>query len=394
MKNKVKEARDCYSNLDVSESSDFKDDKSFAEMLLLDSYFILFTLTIKLRKGLTHYTLTPLTPKFTKKPLMLFQYDHFKFLDIIFNKDEIALDLLIFDNQIPFFVIKDLFKEFKSKKPLHEYALEFFKTIHPRSARHCMDKNISPPKFLHLLDLFHWSRVPKNKYIELSEPCQRPDSIHQAGLIPNVMKRKEHATATEKKKPQQLDSIYWARHTPNAVELRESATMFEKKTSGSSLDVTFQGRRFTPVIRVLNIPELHIRDYSSLIFHNLIAFEIQASRRGRCTMAFSALMQNLLQTEEDVKLLRRSGILASSSMTDSQLIDLFECLSRLTENHQMPSELCAICHQVQSYHNYPMSRFCGSVITRYFPSPLVTLTVFGAILLFIPTLLQTIYTML
>nr|CAD1824392.1 unnamed protein product [Ananas comosus var. bracteatus] len=205
---------------------------------------------------------------------MLSQDDPSKFLDIIFNKVEITLDLLIFENQIPFFVIEELFKELESKKPLHEYALELFETIHPRSAQRSKDQN-SPPEFLHLLDLFHWSRVPPNKY-----------SL-----------------------PQQLDSIYSGRDTPNAMELRESAIVFEKKTSGSSLDITFQGRRrFTPIIRVLDIPELHIHGYSSFIFHNLIAFEIQSSRRSRCTMAFSALMRNLLQREEDVKLLRQRGI--------------------------------------------------------------------------------------
>nr|CAD1824422.1 unnamed protein product [Ananas comosus var. bracteatus] len=361
IKNQVANARNSY-KLDVSDqSSSFKDDKSFAEMLLLDSYFILFMLTIKLRKGLARYTLTPPTPNKFTEPLTLSQDDPSKFLDIIFNKDEIALDLLIFDNQVPFFVIEELFTELKSDKPLHKYALEFFETIHPRSAQHCMGRNISPPEFLHLLDLFHWSRVPQNKY---SLPDQRQDSM------------------------------YWGRDTPNARELTESATMFEKKTNGSSLDITFRRHWFRCIIGVFDIPELHICNYSSLIFHNLITFEIQSSSRGRCTMAFSALMRNLLQREEDVKLLRQRGILASSSMADRQLIDLFARLSRLTENHQMPNDLFNICHQVRSHHDNSVNQFCGSIIIRYFPSPLVTLTVFGAILLFIPTLLQTVYAML
>nr|CAD1824416.1 unnamed protein product [Ananas comosus var. bracteatus] len=333
MKEEVKKARNSYSDLDISQSSGPKDYTSFTEMLLLDSYFILFILTVKIRK----------------RPA-----------------DEIALDLLILDNQIPFFVIEELFKELKLDKPLLEYALEFFETIHPRSTRHGIDQH-SPPKFLHLLDLFHWSRVPENKYIE--------------PIISSSSK--------------QLDSIYWAPYTPNAMELRESATMFEKKTSSSSsLDITFRRRWLKRIIGVLDIPELHIRDYSSFIFHNLIAFEMQSSSRGRCTVAFSALMRNFLQREEDVKLLRQRGILVSSSMTDRQLIDLFARLSRLTENHQMPSDLFNICHQVLSHHNHPVNQFCGSVIIRYFPSPLVTLSVSAAAVLFVLSLLQTIYAMI
>nr|CAD1824415.1 unnamed protein product [Ananas comosus var. bracteatus] len=340
IKSQVVKARSSY-NLDELENFDFKDVKSFAEMLLLDSYFILFMLTIKLRKGLARYTLMPLTPKFTKPPLKLLPDGPLKFLDIIFNKVEIALDLLIFDNQIPFFVIEELFKELKSDKPLHKYALEFFETIHPRSAQHCMGKNISPPEFLHLLDLFHWSRVPQNKY-----------SL-----------------------PQQQDSIDGARHTPNARELTESATMFEKKTNGSSLDITFRRRWLTPIIRVLDIPELHVHGYSSFISITSSPSRCNLQAGAAAPWPFSALMRNLLQREEDVKLLRQRGILVGSSMADKELIDLFAHLSRLTENHQMPSELFNICHQVQSHHNHSVSQFCGSVITRYFPSPLVTLTV-------------------
>ncbi|OAY70566.1 hypothetical protein ACMD2_26882 [Ananas comosus] len=276
------------------------------------------------------------------------------------------------------------------------------------------------------------------------------------------------------------------------MELRKSATVLEKKSSGSSLDIAFRRGRIISVIGVLNIPNLHIRDYSSFIFHNLIAFEMQSQSRGRCTMAFSAFMRNLLQSEEDVKLLRRRGILAntsmtdgelvdffkrlsrlienyqmpsdlrwfkcvigvfhipllhildysslifynlivfemqsstrgrctmavsalmrnllqseedvkllrqrgilvSSSMTDRQLIDLFARLSRLTENHQMPYDLSSICHQVQSHHKNLVSRLCGGIILQCFSKPVVTLSVLVAALLFVPTLLQTIYAMI
>nr|CAD1824391.1 unnamed protein product [Ananas comosus var. bracteatus] len=324
MKNQVAIARKHYCNLDTPESFDSEYERSFAEMLLLDSYFILFMLTIKICKRPTGYTLMPITSDSTQQ-LKLFPDDAFKVLDIIFNKEEIALDLLIFDNQIPFFVIEELFKELKLNKTLHEYALEFFETIHPKSAQHCKEQN-SPPKFLHLLDLFHWSRVPKNEH-------------KQTSML-----------------PQQLDSINKSGHIPNAVQLRESATEFDKKTFGSSLDITFQRCRFRRIIGVLNIPELLILDYSSHIFYNLIIFEMQSLSRGCYTMAFSALMQDLLQSEEDVKLLRRRGILVSSSMADNQVVSLFKCLRRLTENHQMPRFAVSISDWSTSLESVGLSR--------------------------------------
>nr|CAD1824414.1 unnamed protein product [Ananas comosus var. bracteatus] len=367
MKNQAAAALACYSFADLCESFDVEDDKGFAEVLLLDSYFILFMLTS---------SESVLMSREIRSRLMLIESDHSstenppsplvmpRVNELVLHRDNIMLDLLILDNQIPFFVVEELFEELKLEKPLHDYALEFFGTIHPRPNRDRHRGQNIPPKFFHLLDLFHWSRVPENKYEVVSSSHCQPDGV------------------------------YWARYTPTAMELRKSATVLEKKSSGSSLDIAFRRGRIISVIGVLNIPNLHIRDYSSFVFHNLIAFEMQSQSRGRCTMAFSAFMRNLLQSEEDVKLLRRRGILANTSMTDGELVDFFKRLSRLIENYQMPSDLYAVYYQVLSHHNRRMSRFCGSIILQYFPNPLVTLSVFAAVVLFVLTLLQTIYTIL
>nr|CAD1824395.1 unnamed protein product [Ananas comosus var. bracteatus] len=210
----------------------------------------LHRIRFKIRKRPSGYTLMPTMPD-SARLLNLFRDNTTEVLDIIFHKDEIAPDLLIFDNQIPFF-----------DNP-------------SKARRHCIDED-SPPKFLHLLDLFHWSRVPKSKYIELSSSSKQLDSIDLARRSPNAMEPRETATMFGKKKPQQQDSINWARHTPNAMELTESATLFEKKTSGSSLDITFRRRWFKRIGGVLDIPELHIRDYSSFISIT--------SSRSRCNL--------------------------------------------------------------------------------------------------------------
>nr|CAD1824408.1 unnamed protein product [Ananas comosus var. bracteatus] len=242
---------------------------------------------------------------------MLDQYVVPRVAGILSHKEKIMLDLLILDNQIPFFVIEELFMELHLKKLLYEYALEFFKTIHPRS-----------------------TQVPENKDNEL-----------------------------------RLDDVFWEYYMPTAMKLRKSATvLFEKNISGTALDITFRKRRLITTVGVINIPHLHIHEYSSRIFHNLIAFEMQRPSSDRRTMAFSVIMQNLLQSEEDVKLLRRRGILANTCMTDYKIVNFFKSLRLLIKNDDMPIDVYAFCRQVLSYHKGRMSRFYANAIFKYLPN--------------------------
>nr|CAD1824418.1 unnamed protein product [Ananas comosus var. bracteatus] len=247
---------------------------------------------------------------------------------------------------------------------LHECALEFFETIHPTPNRHSKGQDM-PLQFLHLLDLFHWSRVPKDKYRAVHKPPHK----------------------------QLKYSIDLPRHTRLRWNSENRQQCLQRRTSGSSLDITVRSGS-SYLLSGAQIPRLHIHDYSSRIFHNLIAFEMQCPSRGCCTMAFSAFLRSLLQSEEDVKLLRRRGILGNKSVTNGELVDFFKRLSKLTENQQMPIDLYNVYRRVLSHHNRRMSRFCGSIVLRYFPNPLVTLSVFAAIMLFVLNFLQTIYTVL
>ncbi|OAY70565.1 hypothetical protein ACMD2_26881 [Ananas comosus] len=115
MKNQAAAALACYSFADLCESFDVEDDKGFAEVLLLDSYFILFMLTS---------SESVLMSREIRSRLMLIESDHStenppsplvmpRVNEVVLHRDNIMLDLLILDNQIPFFVVEELFAELK-----------------------------------------------------------------------------------------------------------------------------------------------------------------------------------------------------------------------------------------------------------------------------------------
>ncbi|XP_073002218.1 UPF0481 protein At3g47200-like [Typha latifolia] len=333
-----------------SDGASEMDSESFLEMLLVDSCFILFVIN-KLRQSSG--------PGYVAHEFMRLS------MDVSSNAKLIKIDLLRLENQIPFFAIKRIIVDSTNAKnfiqgSIEKIALSFFDDLYPQRNRDIQNRCF--PRFHHLLELFHWSRVPNGKY-----------KLQNSSLI------------AMKKEP--------TLHIPSATELQESATEFTKKGSGSFLDITFKHGAFN-IWAAMEIPTLHIHDYSTSIFHNLIAFENNYLNCGLCVTAYSACMARILQSEKDAKLLRRRGILAKTQKTDIEVVRFFEGLSDEIEGAQMPDDLFSLYSTVMGHHENQLSKYYGEFKLHYCLNPWITVSVIGATLLFILTLIQTIYTML
>nr|CAD1827527.1 unnamed protein product [Ananas comosus var. bracteatus] len=311
-------------------------------------------------------------------------------LDVREHLEPIKLDLLTVDNQIPLFTIKILlgcFPEDSSirKESIKELALWCFDDLWPmkneeqdlvkrRSEEQDSEKerkeeqvrSAGVPLFLeeqeiplflevdetdqfhHLLDLFHWSRIPKKGYEMEFEDAGSRNALQL--YIPNAL---------------QL-------YIPSATELQKSATKFKKKDSGSCLDITLHSTA----------------DYRSKpIFHNLIAFEATPRNRVLCFTAYTACMSSLLQREDDVKVLRERGIIASTNYKDADIVKFFEELNKEVEGVEMPDTLRKLYTNVNDHHNSRTSQWYGNF-------PWIKVALAGSYLLFLLTLMQTVYSIL
>nr|CAD1827534.1 unnamed protein product [Ananas comosus var. bracteatus] len=133
----------------------------FLVMLLLDSAFILFVLDAVGNKELLYSGNDP----FGYGTLLL------KVQDSIM---EIKIDLLRLDNQIPFFAVEQLYVISHCGKPdyhndylqekFRNLVLSGFKDLYPKREKG-RRINFEDTEFDHLLHLFHWSRVPEDKYL-------------------------------------------------------------------------------------------------------------------------------------------------------------------------------------------------------------------------------------
>ncbi|XP_020082240.1 putative UPF0481 protein At3g02645 [Ananas comosus] len=379
--------RSCYDK-DLSEWSSAE----FQMMLLLDSSFILFVID--------GFRMRSLEPDYHYVEYMALH------LDVREHSEPIKLDLLTVDNQIPFFTIRILLGCFSQdgaiwEEPIEELALCCFDDLWPiKNEEQVLEQDLgkkrneeqvsekerkeeqatntrvplfleeqetplfleveemnrgAPGQFHHLLHLFHWSRIPKEGYQMDHEDRGSRDAL-------------------------QL-------YIPSATELKKSATKFKKKHSGSSLNIAFN-RGLTSVSGVISIPVLQLYDYSKPIFRNLIAFEATPTNSVLCFTAYAACMSCVLQREDDVKLLRERGIVASTNYKDADIVKFFEELNKEIEGVEMPETLRKLYTDVMDHHNSRISKWWGDFMLQFCPNFWVGLSLVAAILIFILSFLQ------
>jgi hypothetical protein len=295
-------ARRCYAE-PISLTTD-----EFVEMMLLDGCFI----------------------------IELFR--KFEMLDLIDERDPILQfswmfyslkrDLLLFENQIPLFVLTKLFKMTKvpnQEGNLIDLAVLFFQvSLLPFGHRTSASSHESFIDIEHLLALLYKSFTPPSVGIEDN---------------------------TEEK----LNSI------PSATELQEVGVKLKKLQSGSFFDIKFNNG-------VLEIPFLNIDDGSESIFRNLIAYE-QYGRNNdvKYVTDYVSFMDDLTNSPKDVELIRRRGIIENWLSDDEAVSTMF---NKLGENVMVSNDYYAqIFRDVNKHCQERKNVWIANLRHKYFNSP-------------------------
>ncbi|XP_020092809.1 putative UPF0481 protein At3g02645 [Ananas comosus] len=419
MEEKENDVRSCYDK-DLSDWSN----EEFQRMLLLDSSFILFMMDGFYKRNLV--------------PANLFTEYMALHLEIREHSEQIKLDMLTVDNQIPFFTIERLLGCFPQgssirKESVEELALWCFDDLWPmkneeqvlgekrneeqdlvnkrneendlekkRKEEQVIRRGVAQFLFyrLRLFDL--WSRIRVTGigvpwFLEEQETSRdAPDRFHHLlhlfhwSRIPKEGYEIDFQTRGLGRWHYKNAS---KQYIPSATELRKSATKFKKKDLGSCLDVTFN-RRLTFVTGVINIPVLQLYDYSEPIFRNLIAFEATPTNRVLCFTAYTQCMSRMLQQEDDVKLLRERRIIASTSYNNADVIRFFKDMNAEIEDIEMPYTLLVLYDDITNHYNSRISKWWGNFMLQYCPNFWVALSLVAAIVLFALSFLQALYGML
>ncbi|XP_074343548.1 UPF0481 protein At3g47200-like [Apium graveolens] len=206
--------------------------------------------------------------------------------DMLFENRWMASDLmhdmLLLENQLPIFfilVIFDLVDPSRvHQKSFHQIAFEYFIT------------------------------VGNLRRLELTPHCQQ--SRHLVEFLFNL-----HRPSNIQVVLPETSFTGRFRHIRSATELHEAGVCFVKG-SGKLFEVSFEAGRLT-------IPSLIVDDKTETFFRNLIAFE-KCGHHVKYITSYIIFMYNLIETDEDMKLLLDYGIINNMLGEDHQLVaDLF-----------------------------------------------------------------------
>ena len=270
-------------------------------------------------------------------------------------------DLMLLENQIPFFVLNMLYN--KIAKSWYQIASPPSKEDYPdfvslvlRVLRINLPRERYPKEeeVLHLLHLKHLSL----------DPCLIPDQCPKTfwrlwGIY----------DAFNAYKPRNGMVI------PRANKLSEAGIRLQKikipKAYNKDFHLKVSFRDGT-----LEIPRLLVNHLTCHELRNLIAFEQCAMHRGipRHFTDYCMFLENLINTVEDVRVLRRSGILYNLLGSDTMVAQLFNDLCRSIvfdfERHsyiELYREVAVFCEiSRRTWHAYLMHNYFCNPCTIFF----------------------------
>ncbi|MBA0792381.1 hypothetical protein Gohar_016882 [Gossypium harknessii] len=272
-------SRTCYSH-NFSMSS-----PQFVEMMLLDGCFIM--------EVLHHFGVSEQQP-------WVFPFEPWQ-LPILVQ------DLLILDNQIPFFVLEMLFESLESQEgtptpSLCTKALKFFDLAFPLS----MDI-ACPLKPHHLLDLLLHSIRP-------SSPSQMVAPNFVYSFLKKISTRNQADTMRDQL--EQQPPFYL---TKNAMELQASGIELRSTTAARFTNINFNNGG-------LEIPSVTINDIFIAILNNCVAFEHCSETSSKDFTAYVSFMSKLIRHPSDAELLCSNGIISRFSHNDQKVVQSFHML--------------------------------------------------------------------
>ncbi|KAI8011120.1 UPF0481 protein [Camellia lanceoleosa] len=312
------------------------DSNEFVEMMLLDSCFILVLLCTQ---GMT---------QLGGMENFIFHLGHIR-LDLV-------RDLMLFENQLPFFVLMKLFNMTKiSDSNIITLSLEYFEAITPGNLPELPDENPKEDDIKHLLGLLHYCWC----YEFHSMVSQR-----RVVVIDRSMK--------------------------SATELREAGII-----NRNLFDIRF-------VNDTMEIPYLIVDDTTEFVFRNLIAYEqyLPPSSMKYFT-AYANFMGNLVNTSDDVQILRDCGVIRNL-LGDNEVVSTM--LNKLVNNVYV-SLICyeQVYHDVNKHYREVVSTLLNkgrcdvwleTVRRDYFNTPWALISFLAAVVLLLLTVVQTVCSIL
>lgn len=274
---------------------------------------------------------------------------------------DILNDILMLENQIPVTVLLKLLQLELYEVPIANVQKKLFKVLvkATRSKFYPFDYDMSnwswpqPDEHVqHLLGLLHGLIVYADDRFDPNGPV---------GVAANHVKR-----------------------IPRAVELRNAGIKFERSDGG------IKKIRFEPKRATICLPPINITDHTEVLFRNLVAFEVCKASKINYVTCYLSLMDELIDSDEDVAVLRRSNIVTNYLGSDAEVADLFNGLCKGVTVSRV-DVLGQVKRQVNDHYTSKFKVWFAELMKEHFSSPWRSLALAAAIIVVLLTAVQALF---
>ncbi|XP_054807755.1 UPF0481 protein At3g47200-like [Prosopis cineraria] len=329
LKKKEGQLRNCY-----ADPIELDSDK-FIEIILIDAAFIV---EVFLRNSSGNEVQN--------------QHDHFfgRPWKLRFIKN----DMLLLENQVPFFIIQDILSLTGSSIPIKndvrlsaiKLTYEFFKTR------------------MYLKDIDNFNAVEKVGQSEIQHFVDFARICHMPQEMPHKSKLKSLTI-------------------PTATQLHQAGVKFKVKQSRDLFDIQFKDG-------ILEIPRLRINDAMENFLRNLIAYE-NYHLKDNYVKDYVFILDRLIDTADDVEMLAQNGIIESKLAGNQEVASVINKLSPGITLVRFNFYFSDLCKELNDYYRVPWHKWKATLKQDYFTNPWAIISVIAAIVLLGLTIVQTFY---
>ncbi|XP_020098994.1 UPF0481 protein At3g47200-like [Ananas comosus] len=311
----------------------------------------------------------------------------------------VAHDLLLLENQLPFFIIKKIYELVASKDGTTPSVADKIAKHVEIMLRHypkAIQESDRPKEFHHLLHLCHMYFRPSQKVDKENQHKSKPQflcrflhlSLRYFKLSNWLKEDYRNLLRNQQSDSPQSGQKRWRR----AVHYYEAGIEFErrefdKQNPHSLLDIKF-GLKFGH--GVMEIPRLSIDANTVSLFRNFIAFEQTCPQVGNEITTYVVFMSQLLSMPDDVTLLAQRGIILHQLRSDKDVSTLFTKLSKdVVFDFNANYYLKSLSQMMEAHYQSRLNRWIAWLRHNHFSNPWLALGALAAAIMLFCTVIQT-----
>lgn len=168
---------------------------------------------------------------------------------------------------------------------------------------------------------------------------------------------------------------------PSVSELRNVGIRFRPSNGGLNTI------KFDKATATFTLPVIVINEKSEVVIRNLVAYEASIAPEMTPLSRYTELMNGIIDTEEDVKLLREAGIILNKRKSDMEVANLWNGMSRSVKPTKVPVLDDAI-EKINAYYSSKLKVRAGTIVKKFVLGSWKFLIFFGAYILLLLTGLE------